>query len=243
MLRECIKEAKTVAEALDEALTELGVSENEIEYEVLQEPETKLFGQDIDAKVRVWLEEGEASIEAGEEETDAGFEDDQPFSSEGEPLSEEELDRIADLAIDTLRSLLMYFGAEDAAIDEYEGDEGEILLDIVGEDLAVLIGRHGKTLEALQFLVSSIVNRKLGYRYPIVIDIEGYKFRRRQKVESFAHSAAVRAIKQNTSVRLRPMTPYERRLVHIALRDDKRVTTYSEGEEPNRLVVIKPVRQ
>ena len=242
MLKECIKEAKTVAEALEEALAELGVSEDAIEYEVLQEPETTISGQELEAKVRVWFEE-EAAVEASEDELEEVFDDEQPFSSEGEPLSEEELDRIADLAIDTLRSLLVYFGAEDAAIDEYEGDEGEILLDIVGEDLAVLIGRHGKTLEALQFLVSSIVNRKLGYRYPVVIDIEGYKFRRRQKVESFAHSAAVRAIKQNTSVRLRPMTPYERRLVHIALRDDKRVTTYSEGEEPNRLVVIKPVRQ
>jgi len=122
-----------------------------------------------------------------------------------------------------------------------EGDEGELILDITGDDLAVLIGRHGKTLDALQTLVSAVTARKIGFRYPIVVDVEGYKNRQRQKLESIARSAANRAVSQKKSAKLRPMTPYERRLVHIALREDKRVETASEGEGSARHVVIIPL--
>jgi spoIIIJ-associated protein len=149
---------------------------------------------------------------------------------------------VADTAIDVLRSILSYFDADDAGIDEYEGDEGEIQLDVVGDDMAVLIGRHGRTLDALQYTVVSATNKRLGFRYPIVIDVEGYKYRRRQKIEGLARSAASKASNQGKNIRLRPMTSYERRIVHLALRDDRRVTTVSEGEEPNRRVVVKPQR-
>ena len=158
-------------------------------------------------------------------------------SEEQEELSDEELDRIADTAIAALK----YFNVGEVTIDEYEGDDGELILDITGDDLAVLIGRHGKTLDALQFLVSAITVRTIGFRYPVVIDVEGYKSRQRQKLESIARSSANRAASQHRSVKLRPMTPYERRLVHIALRDDDRVETASEGEGSARHVVIIPV--
>ena len=140
-------------------------------------------------------------------------------------LTDEELDRIADTAIAALQDILKYFNVGEVTIDEYEGDEGELILDITGDDLAVLIGRHGKTLDALQFLVSAITVRTIGYRYPVVVDIEGYKGRQREKLESIARSSANRAASQNRSIKLRPMTPYERRIVHITLRDDDRVET------------------
>ena len=162
-------------------------------------------------------------------------------SEEQEELSDEELDRIADTAIAALQDILKYFNVGEVTIDEYEGDDGELILDITGDDLAVLIGRHGKTLDALQFLVSAITVRTIGFRYPVVIDVEGYKSRQRQKLESIARSSANRAASQHRSVKLRPMTPYERRLVHIALRDDDRVETASEGEGSARHVVIIPV--
>ena len=155
-------------------------------------------------------------------------------------LTDEELDRIADTAIAALQDILKYFNVGEVTIDEYEGDEGELILDITGDDLAVLIGRHGKTLDALQFLVSAITVRTIGYRYPVVVDIEGYKGRQRQKLESIARSSANRAASQNRSIKLRPMTPYERRIVHITLRDDGRVETASEGEGSARHVVILP---
>ena len=157
-------------------------------------------------------------------------------------LSDEELDNIADTAIAALKDVLKYFNVGEVTIDEYEGDEGELILDITGDDLAVLIGRHGKTLEALQFIISAITVRKIGFRFPVIIDVEGYKNRQRQKLESLARSSASKAAAQGRSVKLRPMTPYERRIIHVALRDDKRVETASEGEGPARHVVVVPVK-
>ena len=161
--------------------------------------------------------------------------------TEENEVSDADLDHIADVAINLLQDILSHFDVGEITIDEYEGDEGELILDITGDDLAVLIGRHGKTLEALQFLVSSITVREIGYRYPVVIDVEGYKSRQRQKLESIARSAANRAVSQGKNISLRPMTPYERRIVHIALKNDSRVDTESEGEGIARHIVVFPV--
>lgn len=156
----------------------------------------------------------------------------------GEPLSESEVDTIADVAISILRSLLSFFDAANSPIDEYEGDEGELILDVTAPDLAVLIGRHGRTLDSLQVIFSLLVSRKLGFRYPVIVDVEGYKARRHDKVVKMANSAAARAVQQHRSVNLPPMTAYERRLVHITLRDNPKVDTHSEGVDPDRHVVI-----
>ena len=109
---------------------------------------------------------------------------------------------------------------------------------VTAPDLAVLIGRHGRTLDALQVMFSLLVSRKLGFRYPVVVDVEGYKSRRQDKVASMAQSAAERAIRTHKSVSLPPMNAYERRLVHIALRGNDAVDTHSEGSDPDRHVVI-----
>lgn len=155
-------------------------------------------------------------------------------------VTEEELDAIADTAIAALQDILKYFNVGEVTIDEYEGDEGELILDITGDDLAILIGRHGRTLDALQFVVSAITVRSMGFRYPVIVDVEGYKSRQREKLESIARSTANKAASQHRSVKMRPMTPYERRIVHIALRDDNRVDTASEGEGSARHVVVVP---
>lgn len=181
---------------------------------------------------------------------------DEPVASEGEDeqgapepsddgeleITDEQLDEIADTAIAVLKDFLKYFNVGEVTIDEYEGDEGELILDITGNDLAVLIGRHGKTLDALQFLVSAITVRKIGYRFPVIIDVESYKNRQRQKLEALARSSARKAVSQGRSIKLRPMTPYERRIIHVALRDDDRVDTASEGEGTARHVVVVPVK-
>lgn len=184
-------------------------------------------------------QEQEQEQEAAEEEAvsePAG----EPAEEEQGP-TEEELDELADAAIDTLRKILSHFDAEGAEIDEYEGDEGELILDVVGGNLAVLIGRRGHTLEAMQTLVSTIAHRKVGNHFPLTVDVESYKHRQRQKIENMAYSAANRADRQDRDVNLRPMNPYERRLVHMALRDDERVETFSVGTDPNRYVVVRPV--
>lgn len=155
-------------------------------------------------------------------------------------ISEEELDSIADKSITIIQDILKHFNVGEVVIDEYEGDEGELILDITGGDLAVMIGRHGNTLDALQTIFNSIIIRELGFRYPVVIDVEGYKSRQRQKLESIARSSANKAASQRRNIKLHPMTPYERRIIHITLKDDDRVDTLSEGEGNARHVVIIP---
>ncbi|MBE0477443.1 MAG: Jag N-terminal domain-containing protein [Coriobacteriia bacterium] len=248
MEREVVTEGASVEEAIDAALEELGVQQDAVEYEVLDEPGRKVFGvgSGRPARVRVRLKQSflremeEAEREAGAAEVPAAEE---AAGGDGAPPhaehSVEEVDRVADEASGVIREVLSGFGME-AQIDEYEGDEGEVILDIVGDDLAVLIGRHGRTLDAFQVLVSAITNKRVGFRHPVLVDVSGYRYRRKAKLEEIAARAAERASRQGRAVPLRPMSSYERRLVHIALREDRRVTTSSEGEEPFRHVVVLP---
>lgn len=177
----------------------------------------------------------ESKAEEAVEGASAAAEERQP-----EDFTDEEVDAVADTAIAALQDILKYFDVGEVTIDEYDGDEGELILDITGDDLAVLIGRHGKTLDALQFLISAITTRTMGFRYPVVVDVEGYKSRQREKLENLAYSAAHRARTQHRSIKLRPMTPYERRIIHITLRDEGGVETASEGEGSARHVVVIP---
>ena len=159
----------------------------------------------------------------------------------GIALTDEETDKVADLAVDYLKKILAFFGETESSIDEYDGDEGELILDVNGGDLAVLIGRHGRTLDALQMVLTSLMSSRIKFYYPIVVDIESYKTRRKKKLENIALSAAERACKQGR-VALAPMNAYERRIVHMTLLDNESVTTHSEGEDPNRRVVVTAVR-
>ena len=86
-----------------------------------------------------------------------------------------------------------------------------------------------------------MTRQKLGYRYPITIDVESYKHRQRQKLETMACNAADRAVRQDRDVNLRSMNSYERRIIHMTLRDDERVETFSEGTDPNRHVIVRPL--
>ncbi len=162
--------------------------------------------------------------------------------TQGVELTEAEVDTIADVAVGYVRNVLRFFGETNIAIDEYEGDDGELILDVTGGNLAVLIGRHGRTLDALQMVVSSLMSSTLRFHYPVVVDVEGYKNRRKEKLRGIALSAASRAKRQHSKVSLPPMNAYERRLVHLALVDDPEVTTHSEGEEPSRHVVVTALR-
>jgi spoIIIJ-associated protein len=248
MDNECIIEGPTVEDAVDAALEQLGVQQDAVEYEVLEEPSRKVFGMggDRQAKVRVWIKESQLdSISQAKDIVQDVLGAEEPIPAEllqdDEPvLSEEELDKVADTAVATLRTVLSRFGIEDPTIEEYEGDEGEIILDVMGGELGLLIGRHGRNLDALQTAVGAITTHSLGFRHPVVVDVEGYRHRRKQKIEDIARRAADRSVKYRQSVSLRPMTAYERRVVHVALRGDNRVVTASEGSEPYRQVVINP---
>lgn len=163
------------------------------------------------------------------------------YEASGE-LTDEQVDVVADVAIDILKSILACFGENNCSIDEYDGDEGELILDVNGGDLAILIGRHGVTLDSLQVIFASMLTKRIGFHYPIVVDIEGYKSRRRDKVQSMARNTAAKARKTGRAMKMNPMNAYERRLVHLALRGDDSITTHSEGVDPERYVVITPVK-
>jgi spoIIIJ-associated protein len=239
MIDEVIIEGPSVEDAIDSALDEMGVQQDAVEYEVLSEPGRGLFGSGgRPARVRVWLKAGVVDPGLGIDD-DTAEEDDDDTPEESGELTDDELDAIADAGADAIKEILQALRIE-CSIDEYEGDEGEIILDITGDDLAVLIGRHGRTLDALQVIVSTITNRRLDTRYPLVVDVSGYRHRRRVKLEEIARGAADRAVRQHRPIQLRPMSSFERRVIHMALREDRRVHTESEGLEPRRMVVVHP---
>ncbi|MDO5328729.1 MAG: R3H domain-containing nucleic acid-binding protein [Coriobacteriia bacterium] len=156
-------------------------------------------------------------------------------------LTDEELDNVADTAIEFLQKIISYYNVGEITINEYEGAEKELILDINGDDLAILIGQHGKTLDALQQIISILSYKKLGFYYPIIIDIEGYKSRQRIKLENMAKNIAKKAVKQQKAYSFYPMNPYKRRIIHTILAKDDKVETHSEGEGRNRHIVVTPV--
>ncbi|MFQ6132152.1 MAG: protein jag [Armatimonadota bacterium] len=118
--------------------------------------------------------------------------------------------------------------------------DGGLLLEISGRDVALLIGRHGETLDALQLVTASIANRASAEKGRIVLDAENYRARRAQMLEKMARSYAARARETKKEAVLSDLKPYERRIVHMALVDEPGVTTYSEGEGRNRKLIISP---
>ena len=118
---------------------------------------------------------------------------------------------------------------------------GYLVFDLQGENLGILIGRRGDTLDALQFLLNLVINEKNSAKVKGIIDIENYRAKREDTLIGLSHKLASKARKTGQKVVLEPMNPQERRIIHMALQNDKRVTTYSEGEEPYRKVVIEPV--
>lgn len=122
---------------------------------------------------------------------------------------------------------------------EDQDNEQTINIDIVGDDMGVLIGKRGQTLDSLQYLTSLIVNKESDDKFSRVrLDTENYRERRQQTLENLAKNIAKKVKRIKKPVALEPMNPYERRIIHSALQDDKYCTTRSEGEEPYRHVVV-----
>ncbi len=126
-----------------------------------------------------------------------------------------------------------------ATAEAQETTEG-VVLTLDGQDLGGLIGRHGQTLDALEFLVGLRLARRLGHRVHVIIDAEGYRARREKALQKIASEAADRAVRERRPVFLEPTDPRDRRTVHLALQHDPRVTTSSIGEDDDRRVVVHP---
>ncbi len=121
---------------------------------------------------------------------------------------------------------------------EYKEEEKELSIDLSGDDMGVLIGKRGQTLDSLQYLVSLVVNKDSEEYIRVKVDTENYRKRRQETLENLAKNIAFKVKRTKRTVSLEPMNPYERRIIHSALQNDKFVTTHSEGEEPFRHVVV-----
>lgn len=121
-------------------------------------------------------------------------------------------------------------------------DEKNVYIDLEGEDCGTIIGRRGQTLDALQYLTSLVVNKEHEDYIKVVIDAEDYRARREKTLEQLADKMAKKALKSHRSLKLDPMNPYERKVIHATLQSNPKVTTRSEGQDPYRRVVIEPKR-
>lgn len=123
---------------------------------------------------------------------------------------------------------------------DYNEEDRSMNIDLVGEDMGMLIGKRGQTLDSLQYLVSLVANKEAEDYIRVKVDTENYRERRKATLENLAKNMAHKVKRIRRSVSLEPMNPYERRIIHSALQDDKYVSTHSEGDEPYRRVVITP---
>ena len=245
--------AKSVDEAIDEALEELGLKRQQVEIEILTAGKPGLFGIGGEqARVRVTaLEEGTARPMAEPEEEGTARRMAEPAMEGAEP-AEIEIKDVAspevDLASDHLSQLLAFMeidGEVSVRTPETPGDglgRASAVLDVNGDDLGLLIGRRGTTLAALQYIINLMVSRKMGSRVLISLDIEHYRRRREDSLTGLAQRMADRVRKSGRSLTLEPMPAGERRIVHLVLAEDSAVTTGSVGEGDGRKVVIYPQR-
>jgi spoIIIJ-associated protein len=218
-VQEVERSAPSVEEALEAALRELGVSEQEVDVLIVQEPKTGFLGMGAqDAIVRVRLR------------------------GPGDEPSEELVEEQGEVAADFLEGLLERMGI--SASIEPEMRDGIMYVDVLGdgpddEDMGLLIGRHGQTLDALQELARIVVSHRTGERCRVIVDVEDYRKRRRSRLVSRAHEIADRVAKTGRDEELEPMTPYERKIVHDAVAEVPGVESSSTGEDPERRVVIR----
>ena len=141
-------------------------------------------------------------------------------------------------AVDFLQGLLIRFGTPADIHAEEDIREHTIALTLTGDNMNAVIGHHGDTLDAIQYLTNIVTNRKEEERWRVTVDTENYRAKREDTLVRLANRMANRAVKTGRKVSLEPMNPYERRIIHSALQGNEAVDTHSEGEEPNRHVVI-----
>ena len=202
--------AKTAEEAIEIALKELDVDRAEVEIDVVSRGKAGILGIGSEpARVRVTLLEKPPDVVTITSDVLANI--------------------ISKLGVSVVTNLKQ----------AQREDLGGPVFEIEGEDSGLLIGRRGETLRALQFVVKFIVGRRLGARAHLMVDVEGYQERRYQALTNLAHRVAQRVANTQRSITLEPMPPDERRMVHLALADDLRVTTESMGAGADRQVVVQ----
>lgn len=230
------KSGKTVQQAINDALDELGLSVDDVIIEVLDEGDAGgLLGLGRrPARIRVTAEEQPGSAADSQGAAEYFGDDDSEYA--GDPETPEEAETVAYVA-----AILSGIGIHGKISSYREGDT--LHIEVSGQDCGTAIGRHGETLEAIQYLASLVANKISEERVRVILDIGGYRRRREIALISMAERAAEKVVSTGVNYNLDPMNPAERRIIHSTLQNFPGVTTFSEGEESERHVVIAPSQE
>ena len=233
------KTGKTVDEAVEAAIAELGCTKEEAQIEVISEGSEGGFlgvGRK-DAEVKVSFDDGaeEAAIDDSADDADA---DDEEYYGDDENFEGDAVSEAEDAAANFVAEVLSGIGIH-GNMDSYREDD-TIYISVTGSDCGAAIGRHGETLEAITYMTNLIANKHSDQRVHVHLDVGGYRKHREQILKNLADKSASRVTRSGRKVVMEPMTPSERRIVHSYLQGIKGVTTHSEGEEPSRCVVVTP---
>ena len=153
-------------------------------------------------------------------------------------LTDEKIAEVKKAAHDFLVGVFATMDMDVEITEDYQKETGILTVNMEGDDMGVLIGKRGQTLDSLQYLVSLVVNKDVDGYIHVKADTENYRERRKKTLENLAKNIAFKVKRTRQPVALEPMNPYERRIIHSALQNEKYITTYSEGEEPYRKVVV-----
>ena len=250
------KTAKTVEEAVAAALKELNITAEEAVIEVLEEGKKGFFGMfSKDARVRVTAKEvvvEETVVETAAPEAAPVVEtvveteevkEEAPAATEERAAREPKKFVVNDEAVAKAREFLQkVFNAMkiEVVMEKFVNkNDGSVTFKLHGADMGILIGKHGQTLDSLQYLTNLVANKNSAERVRVIIDVEDYRDRRIETLNRLAYRLADKVKRSGERVALEPMNPHERKIIHMALQNDRRVTTLSEGDEPFRHVVIE----
>lgn len=252
--------AKTIEAAVAEGLEKLGISREEAVVHVVEQPSSGLFGLihkkmavvDISAPdeeaeedtveeapaAEIPAEEAKEETPAEEPKAEEAPAEEKKAEREEPTFDPEEQKKVAEEAKTFLAGV--FAGMHLAVTMECRMTEERIMINLVGDGLGILIGKHGQTLDALQYLTNLAAGKSFRHHYFILLDVENYRERRQDTLEALARRLAGKVKRTGEEIRLEPMAAGERRIIHLALQDDHAVSTDSEGEAPYRYVVIRP---
>jgi len=217
------KEAKSAEEAIEEICKELGKEREELEFEVIEEKSRGILGLMRNKRVKV-----RARLRGAQKDQEKGHEKEtQEARADVLTYAKTVLERIIE-------------GITVPAQVEGRVEEGTIYLNIKGDGSGLLIGRHGQTLDAIQYIVGRIVGKQLGEKRMVVVDTERYRERRQENLEQVSRRMAEKAKSTGRAVSLQPMSASDRRIVHLALKHDREIETRSEGEGGMKSIKIIP---
>ena len=239
-MREAFGTGATTELAQADAARQLGMDVADVQFEVLELPEKKILGifGGKPARVRAFVEE-EAAAEPAAPATPV-IPAAPKAAPAAQPVTLASNSAAAQAAVNYLRDVLRAMGAEQIEITAEEKDDGAELT-IAGADAGIVIGHHGETLGALQYLTGLVANHAHEHYYRITLNTGNYREKREQTLQNLARRMAAKAVSSGRRQVLEPMNPYERRIIHTAVQQVEGATSWSEGVDMNRHVVIGPV--